>query len=125
MHDLATMSERERRAIVEDFLDATFARLDIDPGFQARMRAALPALPESPSPGQLEAWIEPGELVQDRILAALGGDGADRGALAARLRTGTDARAERYWQLLARINGWPEVPTTVPAWEWAIAALEA
>jgi len=36
---------------------------------------------------------------------------------------GTDARAERYWQLLAIINGWPPVPATVPAWEWLIAAL--
>jgi DNA-binding transcriptional MerR regulator len=46
-------------------------------------------------------------------------------ALADRLATGTDARAERYWQLLAVINGWPPVPTTVPAWEWLIAALRA
>jgi hypothetical protein len=29
------------------------------------------------------------------------------------------------WQLLAVINGWPPVPTTVPAWEWAIAGLRA
>ena len=43
--------------------------------------------------------------------------------LADRLAAGTDARAERYWQLLAIINGWPPVPTTVPAWEWLIAAL--
>ena len=35
--------------------------------------------------------------------------------LADRLAVGTDARAERYWQLLAIINGWPPVPTTVPA----------
>ncbi len=34
-------------------------------------------------------------------------------------------RAERYWQLLAIINGWPPVPTTVPAWEWFVAALRA
>ena len=45
--------------------------------------------------------------------------------LADRFATGTDARAERYWQLLAIINGWPPVPTTVPAWEWLIAALRA
>jgi hypothetical protein len=46
-------------------------------------------------------------------------------ALAERFAAGTDARAERYWQLLALINGWPPVPTTVPAWEWLIAALRA
>ena len=39
--------------------------------------------------------------------------------------TGTDARAERYWQLMATINGWPEVPTQVPQVEWIIAALRA
>ena len=50
---------------------------------------------------------------------------ARRAALADRLATGTDARAERYWQLLAVINGRPPVPTTVPAWEWLIAALRA
>jgi DNA-binding transcriptional MerR regulator len=48
-----------------------------------------------------------------------------RAALADRLASGTDARAERYWQLLAVINGRPPVPTTVPAWEWLIAALRA
>ncbi|BCJ35961.1 MerR family transcriptional regulator [Actinocatenispora thailandica] len=36
---------------------------------------------------------------------------------------GADARAERYWQLLAVINGWPSAPTRVPAWQWFAAAL--
>ncbi|MDA0179245.1 MerR family transcriptional regulator [Solirubrobacter phytolaccae] len=44
-------------------------------------------------------------------------------ALADRLEVGLDPRAERYWQLLAIINGWPPVPTTVPAWAWFVAAL--
>jgi hypothetical protein len=34
-------------------------------------------------------------------------------------------RAERYWQLLAVINGWPPVPTTMLAWRWTIDALRA
>jgi hypothetical protein len=68
--------------------------------------------------------------VVDELREALAGvDGADGAddpaALADRLATGTDARAERYWQLLAVINGWPPVPATVPAWEWLIAALRA
>ena len=41
------------------------------------------------------------------------------------MSTSSDPKAERYWQLLAIINGWPPVPTTVPAWEWLIAALRA
>lgn len=60
----------------------------------------------------------------DELAPTFPGD-LSRAALADRLATGTDARAERYWQLLAVINGWPPVPTTVPAWEWFIAALRA
>ena len=48
-----------------------------------------------------------------------------RAELADRLETGTDARAERYWQLLAIVNGWSPAPTTVPKWEWLIAAPRA
>lgn len=44
---------------------------------------------------------------------------AFRAALAERFASGSDPRAERYWQLLAIINGWPPVP----AWEWAVAGL--
>jgi DNA-binding transcriptional MerR regulator len=76
-----------------------------------------------------EAGIDPvsteAAAIVDEILPAFGEEAADRTALADRLATGTDARAERYWQLLAIINGWPAVPTTVPAWEWLIAALRA
>jgi hypothetical protein len=42
-----------------------------------------------------------------------------------RFEQGADPRAERYWQLLAVINGWPSVPTTMPAWRWTIEALRA
>ncbi len=50
---------------------------------------------------------------------------AFRAELADRLATFTDTRAERYWQLLATINGWPPVPSRTGDWEWAIAALRA
>ena len=46
-----------------------------------------------------------------------------RATLLANLETGTDRRAERYWQLLGIINGWPPIPSVVPAFEWVIAAL--
>jgi hypothetical protein len=190
MHQLARMSDEERRRIVAEFLDEVFAGLDIDPQFAARMRAAQPELPDDPTPDQVDAWIELAELVQDpdfrrriremserhaesraagdappgdwqaaagvvarkaggavaagidpaspearRIVDAIVpsfaqpgdrvSDPAWRAQLADRLEIGTDRRAERYWQLLATINGWPAVPTTVPAWEWLIAALRA
>ena len=67
----------------------------------------------------------------EEILPAFAGprddpaDPAWRAQLADRLAEGTDARAERYWQLLAVINGWPPSPATVPDWEWLIAGLRA
>lgn len=51
-------------------------------------------------------------------------DGAEfRRGLLARLEAGNDRRAERYWQLLAVINGWPVPPTLAPAFEWFTDAL--
>ncbi len=73
------------------------------------------------APGSPEA-----EAVLGDILPAFGvaeEDRAARAELASRLAQGTDARAERYWQLMAIVNGWPPVPTTVPAWQWLIEAL--
>jgi DNA-binding transcriptional MerR regulator len=177
MHRLAQLSDDERKRIVADCLDPIFADLNNDPDFEERLRSAAPALPDDPTPEQVDAWIELAELVQDpgfratirrmsehqsasrdageampdaraaaelvsekanpalapdspeaqaivaELLPAFG-DG-DRHALADRIAVGTDARAERYWLLLAIINGWPPVPTRVPQWEWLIAALRA
>jgi hypothetical protein len=196
---LAHISDDERKRIVEDFLDEVLGGLEIEPGLEARLRGALPELPDEPAPEQVEAWIELAELVRDpdfrtriramaeagaaersegdapggdamraaaalvaerggaaleagiapgsedaeaivkEIVAAFGGEpiagGADRAdrssdpafraELADRFEQGADPRAERYWQLLAVINGWPPVPTTMPAWQWTIAALRA
>jgi DNA-binding transcriptional MerR regulator len=65
-----------------------------------------------------------GAEVLDRILVSPRGD-QRRADLLAQLEAGTDARAERYWQLLGIINGWPPFPAHVPAFEWMIAALRA
>ena len=71
----------------------------------------------------MEAGIEPGseeaEVIVNEIVAAFAGEPVAGGAGSA------DPRAERYWQLLAVINGWPPVPTTMPAWRWTIDALRA
>ncbi|MEV1009117.1 MerR family transcriptional regulator [Streptomyces sp. NPDC049881] len=40
-----------------------------------------------------------------------------------RLEVGNDPRAERYWQLLAVINGWPVPPSLTPVFAWFTAAL--
>ena len=182
MHRLAHASAEERRRIMNDFLDHIFAGLDVDPGFEARFRTAMPELPDDPTDEQVDAWVELAELVgdedfrarirgmseaawggepdsrpappspeenarlvafvEDRVQPALaaGVDPAspeaaalvdallgdrDRAAVAARWETGTDARAERYWQLIGTINGWPPIPARVPAFEWLIAAVRA
>jgi hypothetical protein len=91
------------------------------------MRAAAALVAERGGAG-VEAGVEPGsaeaEAIVEHIVAAFG-DNTDRRELADRFEQGADLRAERYWQLLAVINGWPPVPTTMPAWRWAIDALRA
>lgn len=52
-------------------------------------------------------------------------DTALRQWLLTRLETGADPRAERYWQLLSTINGWPPSPSLAPVFSWFIAALRA
>ncbi|WP_242882973.1 MerR family transcriptional regulator [Actinomadura litoris] len=190
MHKLAKLSAEERRRIITDFVDASFAGLDVDPGFAARMRSALPELPDDPEPEQVDAWVELAELVGDpdfrasvRRMAehqadAMPEEGRDQGVwaelteltrrkveeaiaagiapdaasarpvadelagayaamlneqdgpefrrdLPARIEIGNDRRAERYWQLLAVINGWPVPPTLTPAFTWFAEALRA
>jgi DNA-binding transcriptional MerR regulator len=49
-------------------------------------------------------------------------DNAEFGDWLARLETFSDDRAARYWDLLGRINGWPEYPSPKPAWDWLLAA---
>jgi DNA-binding transcriptional MerR regulator len=34
-----------------------------------------------------------------------------------------EPRAERYWQLMATINGWPPIPSTMHRWAWFLSAL--
>lgn len=68
--------------------------------------------------------------IVDELAAAFVDDGADpasaacRTALADQLATFCDRRVERYWQLLAVVNGWGcSIPTTVPSYEWFIEGL--
>lgn len=42
-----------------------------------------------------------------------------------RLEVSTDERAERYWQLLAVINGWPQQPALTPVFAWFAGAMRA
>lgn len=61
-----------------------------------------------------------------RVAAPQAGQAEHRRAeLLQGLEVFTDARAERYWQLMGIINGWPPFQPHVPAFEWMIAALRA
>lgn len=65
MNKLARLSAQERKAIIEDFTDAVFGGLDVDPQLRERMRSTAPELPDDPTPEQVDAWIELAELVAD------------------------------------------------------------
>jgi len=187
VHELARLSEEERQAILDDFFDEVFGGLDLEPGFDQRMRSVRVELPDDPSTEQLEAWIELVNLVRDPDFRAsirrmserhqeMRAEGVDmsggstpehlqafQGAIAEarkaldagvapgsaearevvrqlnerwggvfgvpvgpeltrRLEEFGDPRAERYWALLARINGWPPVPDTTAERAWLAEA---
>ncbi len=65
MHKLATLSDQERRRLIHDFIDNAFGGLGVDATFLTMMRDAMPELPDEPTTGQLAAWVELAELVQD------------------------------------------------------------
>ncbi|MGY1621455.1 MerR family transcriptional regulator [Geodermatophilus sp. SYSU D00965] len=185
VHDLATLSARERQQLIDDFVARAFAGVPEDApgaGIAGGMRTLPAELPEEPTPEQIGAWLELARLVAepafaDRVremalagaaatpedpdasavdagrLVALGRDALAAGVvagtpeaealvtelladgrpggpgrrreLADRLATFTDARVERYWQLLGVLNGWPPFEPSVPAVEWWIGALRA
>ncbi|GAA4901363.1 DNA-binding transcriptional MerR regulator [Stackebrandtia albiflava] len=119
------------------------AELVGDPDFQASCRAMAVAGSENPEPPQdvdharlmelvtpdVVENVAPGSDAARRIVDELDTTGLDaqrRRELADRLATFTDRRVERYWQLLAVLNGWPQREnSSVAPFEWFIAALRA
>jgi DNA-binding transcriptional MerR regulator len=69
--------------------------------------------------------------VHDELVAAFAAsadrpaDAAYRAELLDTVRAGYEPRAERYWQLIAIINGWPPIASVMPAWAWFADALAA
>nr|WP_042181769.1 MerR family transcriptional regulator [Kibdelosporangium sp. MJ126-NF4] len=118
------------------------AELVADPSFKQRVREmavagstdshtqppahADPALVFEHAAPAHAAGIDPaspeGQEILHRIIPAdLPAD--ERHTLADTLATFSDRRVERYWALLGKINGWPERPPSVPAFEWLVDAL--
>ncbi|MEV7503912.1 MerR family transcriptional regulator [Streptomyces sp. NPDC093018] len=64
MHRLARLTERQRRRLVEEFLDAVFGAA-ADPCLAAAGRTMTPELPDDPRTEQLRAWAELAQLTQD------------------------------------------------------------
>ncbi|MFD3681226.1 hypothetical protein [Streptomyces sp. NPDC058613] len=62
---MARLSAGERKQIIDEFKEEVFGGLDIEPRLHDRMRALSIDLPDDPTPGQVDAWIELAELVQD------------------------------------------------------------
>lgn len=115
------------------------AELVQDDGFRARVRematgggpaeAGVDAAPVLAHAGSaVVAGIAPGSAAGrealDRIVPATM-TAAERASLRERLEKYTDARVERYWQLIGILNGRPAFAPAVPAFEWLIEALRA
>ncbi|WP_020664254.1 MerR family transcriptional regulator [Amycolatopsis benzoatilytica] len=86
---------------------------------EARTALDAGATPDAPS----------GRVLADRVATASArpdqdpADPAFRTQLAETIGAGADPRAERYWQLLATINGWPPIPSTQEEIQFLLAAL--
>ncbi|GAA3448372.1 MerR family transcriptional regulator [Dactylosporangium matsuzakiense] len=72
----------------------------------------------------------PGEVVDEVMARWAEGAGRPDGQQLRRevvdaLELANEPRAERYWQLMAIINGWPPIPSTMHRWSWFLSALKA
>ncbi|TLW93909.1 MerR family transcriptional regulator [Saccharomonospora piscinae] len=90
--------------------------------WSGRAQAALDA---GTPPGSGEGRALADEIAREGSEPGESDGPALRHSLADRIGRGADARAERYWQLLATINGWPPIPARVPAALWIVEALRA
>jgi hypothetical protein len=93
--------------------------LEFGPDYHAVVEYAGRALAEGVAPDSTQ-----GKAVLDRIVAPETPT-AHRARMLEQLETFVDARVERYWQLMAIIDGRLPQPPAVPSFEWLIAALRA
>jgi hypothetical protein len=126
MHKLAKLSDAERRRIIHQFIDDAVGGLDANPELVARLRSAMPELPDDPSPEQVDAWVELAELVQDPDFKASVRRMAELQATerAAGERSGSGLHHELTNQLRVRIEAARAAGSTQPpsraAFPWPI-----
>ncbi|MEU1481241.1 MerR family transcriptional regulator [Streptomyces sp. NPDC005760] len=65
MHQLATLTEGERRHLMNDFLDTVFDGPHGGSHYAAARRSMTPELPDNPTDEQVRAWVELAELSLD------------------------------------------------------------
>lgn len=101
------------------------------PGLHGRLVTVVREKVEAALAAGADPTSEPAEQVVADVVAEYArtfgdADGPDfRRHLLERLEVGADPRAERYWELLAIINGWPVQPSLMPVFDWLRAALRA
>src|SRR4051812_16996323 len=93
----------------------------------ARVRAAMDAgiAPDSPAADPVVAEIVGWWLPGQRGAAGDTDSPAARDRLRDQLTVAADAGAERYWQLVCTINGWPVRPSLAAEGAWLTTALAA
>ncbi|GAA3820193.1 MerR family transcriptional regulator [Sphaerisporangium flaviroseum] len=108
------------------------AELILEPGFRRGVRALADYTTQQRRTPftrriikQVDTGVEPRSAQAAEVLDRVLDDTVDRAALLRELETVTDPRAERYWELLATINGWPPYPEGVPRLEHLAAGLRA
>ncbi|HEX6449199.1 MAG TPA: MerR family transcriptional regulator [Trebonia sp.] len=113
------VADEDFRRRVRAMAVAGGAEYEFSPDYQAVAEHTGRALAEGVAPGSAA-----GKAILDRIIPP-DTPAAERVTILEQLETFTDGRVERYWQLMAIINGRPPQPPAVPGFEWLIAALRA
>lgn len=66
MHKLAQLSARERQELIDEYVDTTFDGVSPEsPGWGIAQGMRQLALPDQPTPAQVDAWVELAELCTD------------------------------------------------------------
>ncbi|GAA3866802.1 MerR family transcriptional regulator [Streptomyces sedi] len=113
VHRLVSLSDEERERLVEEFWADVSEGLEENPRFVADLNAVAPRLPDEPTPGQLDAWIE---------LASLVGDPGVRRAVRADLN---ERFGDGVGRLLVSPGAWDSYARGEPLLREAVAALRA